>query len=259
MIGTLAYFHPCRLYMNNKLGDDIDYAARMIWHSFVRNGGFYHESAWNCFGPYLTLQLAHAFLLIGDTDRMDACLQWTVGNAGYAKVTRSFSTGEMYDVVQGAWNEQHCLPVETDFRSFPARGWWYMGDIPHGWACAEFIMLLRDILFFEADEDHDRKIFIAPGVMPHWLGSGNRTITVKQAPTIFGGTFGYTLTHAPETKSVRITIDEEPAQPVSYVYRCPFGARVTAAVMENSSLPVMTDGKHVYLPAGTTQVSVSYA
>ncbi len=193
--GTLAYFHPCRLYMNSKLGHDIDYAARMtletIWQSFVRNGGFYHESAWNCFGPYLTLQLAHAFLLIGDTARMDACLQWTIGNAGYSKVTRSSSNGEMWDVVQGGWNEQHCHSIEANFQSFPAREWWYMGDIPHGWACAEFMMLMRDILFFEADEDQDGKIFIAPGIMPHWLESGNRMITVKQAPTIFGGSFGY--------------------------------------------------------------------
>ncbi len=262
MVGTLAYFHPCRLYMGSKLGSDIDYAARMtletIWYSFVRNGGFYHESAWNCFGPYLTLQLAHAFLLIGDTDRMDACLQWTVGKAGYAKVTRSFSNGEMYDVVHGAWNEQHCLSIETDFRSFPAREWWYMGDIPHGWACAEFIMLMRDILFFEADEDHDSKIFIAPGVMPHWLESGSRTITVRQAPTIFGGTFGYTMTHAPEVKSVCITIDEVPMQPVGYVYRCPFGSRVTDTATEEGKQPVVIDGLHVYLPPGTPQVSVSY-
>jgi hypothetical protein len=29
MIGLLAYFHPCRLYMGNKLAYDIDWAARM--------------------------------------------------------------------------------------------------------------------------------------------------------------------------------------------------------------------------------------
>ena len=71
---------------------------------------------------------------------------------------------------------------------------WYMGDIPHGWACAEFMMLLRDILFFEADEDGDAHIYIAPGVMPHWLGDGE-SIGVADAATIFGQNFGYRLTH----------------------------------------------------------------
>ena len=45
------------------------------------DGGFRHDSAWNCYGPYLTLQLAHAFLLLGDVARMDQCLRWLVGNA----------------------------------------------------------------------------------------------------------------------------------------------------------------------------------
>ena len=92
MIGSLAYFHPCRLYQGSKLGDDIDLAARMtletIWGHFM-DGGFRHDSAWNAYGPYLTLQLAHAFLLIGDVNRMDECLGWSVDNAAYAKTSRS--------------------------------------------------------------------------------------------------------------------------------------------------------------------------
>src|SRR5262249_32790486 len=50
IIGALAYFHPCRLYMGAKLGSDIDLAARMtletIWAHFI-DGGFRHESAWD--------------------------------------------------------------------------------------------------------------------------------------------------------------------------------------------------------------------
>jgi hypothetical protein len=49
-----------------------------------------------------------------------------------------------------------------------------MGDIPHGWACAEFSMLLRDILLFEADEDGDRQLHLAAGVLPHWHQDGQR-------------------------------------------------------------------------------------
>jgi hypothetical protein len=48
------------------------------------DGGFRHDAAWNCYGPYLTLQLAHAYLLIGDVKKMDALLGWCV-NAGLRK------------------------------------------------------------------------------------------------------------------------------------------------------------------------------
>lgn len=136
MIGAVANFRPCQLCDGEKPGHDIDFAFRTtletIWGKFI-DGGFRHDSAWHCYGPYLTLQLAHAFLLIGDVDRMDRLLAWK--------------------------------------RETPAR-WWSMGDIAHGWACAELMMLVRDILFFEAAEDRDPHICIAPGVTPHWLEGG---------------------------------------------------------------------------------------
>jgi hypothetical protein len=48
IIGTVAYFHPRRLYMGAKLGADIDLAARFtldtIWSSFIDQGGFRHDA-----------------------------------------------------------------------------------------------------------------------------------------------------------------------------------------------------------------------
>ena len=261
IIGSLAYFHPCRLYMGAKLGADIDWAARMtletIWGNMVKlGGGFFHESAWNCFGPYLTLQLAHAFLFIGDVARMDACLAWAVGNAAYAKVSRG-AGGDEWAVVQGGWNEQHCLPIATEFGWFPDRCW-YMGDIPHGWACAEFILLIRDILFFEADEDGSGHIFIAPGVPAHWLTSGDNTLKVGQAPTVFGAEFGYTLVHDPATKSIVIEITSAPLPGIWYRFRCPFGAKVASAVSIGGTGQPSIAGLDLVLPAGMTKLTLAY-
>src|SRR5262249_17807797 len=226
IIGALAYFHPCRLYMGAKLGSDIDLAARMtletIWAHFI-DGGFRHESAWNAYGPYLTLQLAHAFLLIGDVKRMDQCLFWAVNNAAYAKVGRGAGNSSSKEqVVLGAWNKQHCFPVAKDFAEPPSR-FWYMGDIPHGWACAEFMLLLRDSLFFEADEDGRRHIYLAPGVMPHWVGNGE-SIGIADAPTLFGSVFGFRLDHDQSNKKIEITITQPPPAQVSFVYPCRFGS-----------------------------------
>jgi hypothetical protein len=231
VIGCLAYFHPCRLYMGSKLGADIDYAARMtletIWADMVKlGGGFFHETAWNCFGPYLTLQLAHAFLYLGDIDRMDACLRWSVGNAAYAKVFRE--AGDLWEVVPGGWNEQHCLPVATDF------------------------------LFFEAYEDGGAHIYIAPGIPAHWLTSGDNTIKVSQAPTIFGGEFGYSLVHDPNAKSITIDITSAPQQNVPYRYRCPFGNVVKAVATGTAANPDI-QGADVLTPSGAKKITINYS
>lgn len=258
MIGAVAYFHPCRLYDGEKLGHDIDFAFRMtletIWGKFI-DGGFRHDSAWHCYGPYLTLQLAHAFLLIGDVDRMDRLLAWSVGNAGYARIARnSGAAGDVWDVTLGAWNEQHCYPIAKDFRETPAR-WWYMGDIPHGWACAELMMLVRDILFFEAAEDRDPHIYIAPGVMPHWLEGGG-SVGVAEAQTVFGGPFAFRLVHEPAQRRVSISIKRTPPRAPRYVYPCRLGA-VASAVSDAGAVTI--NGRDVLLPPGTTAATITYA
>ena len=189
IIGAVAYFHPTRLYYGAKLGDDVDRAFRLtldtIWSHFVQ-GGFRHDSSWQAYGPYLTLQLAHAFLLIGDVDRMDQLLGWAIGNAAYAHVSRYPGADQQWQVTTGTWNEQHAYPVSNDFTAMPFRDW-YMGDMPHGWAAAEFMLLLREMLFFEAGEDDARELYVAPGIVPRWLrGDGEGSVTVTDAATTYG-------------------------------------------------------------------------
>ncbi|MGA4838567.1 hypothetical protein [Streptomyces sp. G45] len=248
MIGAAAYFHPLRLHMGAKLGDDIDRAARFtldtLYAHFV-TGGFRHEAAWNAYGPYLTMQLAHAYLLAGDPGRMDALLGWTVA--------ASLPRVEDRAVALGAWNEQHAFPIASDYREVPHRHW-YMGDIPHGWAAAEYLLLLRDILFFEADEDRDPHLYVAPGVRPHWVPDGER-VAVEDAPTLFGAPFGYRLAHDAGARTVTVDITRAP-DGVRYVYPCRFGA-VRAATADGRAVPVA--GDDVRIPAGTRRFTVAYA
>ncbi|MDY6835591.1 MAG: hypothetical protein SVY53_12405 [Chloroflexota bacterium] len=181
-------------------------------------------------------------------------LAWSVGNAGYAKITRSSGLdNDGWDVSLGAWNEQHCYPIAKDYQEMPNR-WWYMGDIPHGWACAELILLLRDILFFEVEEDNNPHIYIAPGVMPHWLADNN-SIGVTGAPTVFGDTFGYRLSHDANSKELTITISNTPQGIPWYIYPCRFGD-VVSATCDNGEAKVV--GREVHLPAETTSVTIQY-
>lgn len=257
IIGALCYFHPCRLYAGAKLGQDVDQAFRLtletIWSHFVR-GGFRHDAAWHAFGPYLTLQLAHAFLLVGDQERMDACLGWAVGNAAYARVSRYDGSDQDWQVASGSWNEQHAYPIASGLAEMPDRRW-YMGDIPHGWAAAEFMLLVRDMLFFEAGEDDDRHLYLAPGILPRWLnGDGGQGVSVTGAPTTFGVPFGYSLRHDEAARHVTIDIASPPSG-VRFVYPCLLGT-VTAIQADGVAVPIT--GSDVQLPAGTTHAQISY-
>src|SRR5262249_2611965 len=151
-------------------------------------------------------------------------------------------------------NEQHCFPVAKDFTEIPSR-FWYMGDIPHGWACAEFMLLLRDILFFEADEDGTPHIYLAPGAMPHWLRDAE-SIGVSNAPTVFGTLFGFRLTHDQSNKKVEITITQPPPAQVSFVYPCRFGLGVASITSDGQAISVT--GRDVKLPAGTMHATIQY-
>ncbi|MFI1358362.1 hypothetical protein ACH4TV_33070 [Streptomyces sp. NPDC020898] len=248
MIGTAAYFHPLRLHMGSKLGADIDRAARFTLDTMFAHfvtGGYRHEAAWNAYGPYLTLQLAHAYLLAGDPGRMDELLDWVV-RAGFPSVADRA-------VALGAWNEQHAFSIASEFTEVPYQRW-YMGDIPHGWAAAEYLLLIRDILFFEADEDGDPHLYIAPGVRPHWVPSGEQ-VAVESAPTLFGEPFGYRLTHDPAGRTVTVEVTTAPAG-VRFVYPCQFG-EVRSASADGQQLEVA--GQDVRVPAGTERFSVTYA
>jgi hypothetical protein len=238
IIGAVAYFHPARLYYGAKLGGDIDLAFRLtletIWSHFIQ-GGFRHNTSWQAYGPYLTLQLPHAFLLLGDLDRMDELLGWAIGNAAFARVSRYDGATEEWQVTTGTWNEQHAYTVSDDFTAMPFRVW-YMGDMPHGWAAAEFMLLLREMLFFEAGEDDTRELYIAPGILPRWLsGDGGHSVTVTNAATTYGTAFGYTLVHDEPNRKVVIDITQ-PVTGVNYVYPCRLGA-VNGALPTASRYP----------------------
>jgi hypothetical protein len=131
-----------------------------------------------------------------------------------------------------------------------------MGDIPHGWAAAEFTLLLRDMLFFEIGEDDDRHIYLAPGILPRWLrGNGGHQVAVTGAPTTFGTPLEYSLRH--DENARRILIDIATAPPgVRFVYPCRLGA--VTAVSANGT-PVALTGADVQLPADTTHAEISYA
>src|SRR5690606_36049664 len=94
---------------------------------------------------------------IGQPDRAYRMLRWTLDNQ---------SAPGVY-----AWAEV------ADGKSKLFLG----GDIPHGWASAEYVSLVRDMLVREAGDE----LHLGAGVPASWLEHGQR-IEVERAPTYFG-------------------------------------------------------------------------
>ncbi|MGO9272591.1 MAG: hypothetical protein ACLQOO_20550 [Terriglobia bacterium] len=55
------------------------------------------------------------------------------------------------------------------------------GDMPHGWAAGQYVLLHRNALVYE----DGKKLELCWGVQPDWLKDGAK-LSVKQAPTLFG-------------------------------------------------------------------------
>jgi hypothetical protein len=129
-----------------------------------------------------------------------------------------------------------------------------MGDIPHGWAAAELIGLVRDMCVFEADEDGDRHLYVGAGLMPHWFADGDQVI-VSSAPTTFGTPFGYRVSHDAASRTVRLDVTT-PVPSVRMVWPCRFGHGIAAATADGQ--PAAVTGTDVQLPAGTASATVHY-
>lgn len=56
-----------------------------------------------------------------------------------------------------------------------------MGDGQHGWAAAEWVMMLRNMFVFEEEED----LVLGAGVFPEWLES-RETLRFGPTPTRWG-------------------------------------------------------------------------
>jgi hypothetical protein len=66
----------------------------------------------------------------------------------------------------------------------------HLGDLPHTWIAAEYVLSMRCLFAYERESQSDSALVVAAGLAPEWLeGAG---VTVKGMPTRFGP-LSYTL------------------------------------------------------------------
>ena len=111
------------------------------------------QGLWNYFASFA----AHVCLYNG---RGEKAVDYLYAFANHASPTR-------------VWREEQNLQTHPQKRA--------VGDMPHNWASAEFIRLVRNLLVFEqADTLH-----LLRGLPPQWLVAG-KPVIVEKTPTRFG-------------------------------------------------------------------------
>ena len=107
--------------------------------------------------PYSASFYAHVWLYAG---RPDKAIDYLYGFANHAAPTR-------------VWREEQSFAHLHDGR--------FVGDMPHNWASAEFIRLVRDLLVFERGETLE----LLPAMPPQWL-MPDHPLLLDRTPTRFG-------------------------------------------------------------------------
>ena len=90
---------------------------------YVYNGGFVHKIIWRAYGSYITMHLAEASLMLGYRDRLQELHKWLIRSSEPL----------------GHWCEAHSVKTLKGI----------VGDYPHGWASADYIMLARNMIVHE--------------------------------------------------------------------------------------------------------------
>ncbi len=144
------------------------------WDKWIApsKGGFIHKGH---YWPYAGLDLAQGYIMLGQRERAWTMLDWTLKH----DPTKGF-----YSWPEGMFTDNLTLAE---------------GDMPHGWMCASYISLVRNMLVRESGQD----LVLMSGVPRHWLRRG-ATIAVRDLPVQFG-TLSYTA--RVDGDSLRLTID----------------------------------------------------
>ncbi len=119
------------------------------------NGAYRH--VFGQWWPYGGMGLARDYLRLGQQDKVHGLLAWVLG----------------HQTLPGtyAWAEQVS----------PAHGGITGGDMPHAWAAATYVTLIREMLAMRRSDS----LVLFAGVPPSWLEAG-KTVGLREAPTEFG-------------------------------------------------------------------------
>lgn len=150
IIGNIAAAYPLTFYEADhpRMRATVAY----LLENFGLDGGYYHPVVHSGLNVYLTLQIAQVLLLQGDR-RAYELLQWALRAAT--------DTGTYPEAIH------------------PHTKGGCMGDGHHGWAVAELLLMIRNLLLHERGQE----VHLTPLWPKEWEERG---VCVREAPTAFG-------------------------------------------------------------------------
>ena len=125
-----------------------------------------------------------------------------------------------------------------------------IGDVPHGWTAAYYILLLRNMLMREEQES----LILLPCVPPTWIGAG-REVAVENAPTYFGP-ISWSLKGTGE-KELTLTITSTNPPPRGYFLQLPDSYSIQTATGPDGVELKIHQGR-IEIPAACRQAVVTY-
>jgi len=162
-VGSLSADYPLRL---TPPGDPrIIKTAEFLIENCFQSGGFYQDMIHSGINAYLTLCIAQTLLRAGDIR--------------YRRMIRAVAD---FASSTGQWPEA----------IHPLTGGGCMGDGQHGWAAAEWIMMIRNMFVREEGD----KLILGSGIFPEWLETGKE---FSFGPTLTDfGSVGLSFSHKRE-------------------------------------------------------------
>jgi len=206
---------------------------RAYWKRAGAFSGF--DGAWfveyeKVFWGY-NLQLARPLPFLGLNDIALLNLKWCVENPS----------------CPGAWMEAMKSRQNRQGRYELAPG--IIGDVPHGWVAAHYILLVRDML---AREEGD-KLHVLACVPPEWFADG-KAIELLYAPTMFGLLDLQVKTENGRTR-IRMTAEQPPSG--GWWITLPRPGDISKVLIDGKESPVARVGE-LQLPSTARDVEIVY-
>ncbi len=188
IIGSLVACSPLRLLPATDPG--MAATAEAVRRRFCIGPAFFQAISHTGLGTYLTLQLAAVELEAGDRRALDR-LDW------------------MVDVASPTFTWPEAI--------HPQLGDGCMGDGHHGWAAADFLSLVRNLLVRETGTDDRPSLALCSMLPDGWLGED---LEVQSAPT-HAGRLSFTLRWERGRPVLRWQLHRHPDVPGSVVFTAP--------------------------------------
>ena len=159
MIGSISALYPLKLF--KKENELFKRSLEFIHENYFHKNLFFQQIIHSGGNPYITIQLAHAFLFAGERGK---CFKIFSDVIGYSTSTNNYPEA-IHPLTNGG----------------------VMGDGHHGWAAAEVLLLARDLFVYEDNYYLNDliEVNLLRGIPKSWF-ENDQIFKIENAPLLCG-------------------------------------------------------------------------